>query len=477
MAGQDVVGELGLTAYVADWCASITLESIPPATQLEAIRHLVDGYGVAIAGTTEASHAIVRRYIAASESAPEAQLIGTAQSASCEQAAMSNGLAIHAQDFDDIQLASTPVSVYGLLTHPTGPVLGAAAALGDHAGASGEQLLVAYVAGVEVACRIADAANARLYQSGFHSTGTAGAFGATAAAAVMLGLDAPATATAFGVAATMAGGLRENFGTMSKPLHAGQAAQAGVRAAQLAAAGFTAAPNILEAARGFFAAFADGYAAERVAGRLGAPFFFESPGIALKAYASASLSHPGYEVMLELIRDEQVTADAVRRVTATTGSLIHNALLHPQPGSGAEARFSFPFVLALGLRNGEIRATDFDDATLADAEVQRLMALCHHVVDGTLDAGGHLDMTTVIEIETADGRTLRGQRGRPYGHPEHPMSNAAVDAKFLLCTEGVLVRPTALEALAAIREIRSALDIRSIHELLVPMAEVTKAQL
>jgi len=156
-----------------------------------------------------------------------------------------NGIGIHADDYDDTQLAVAEDRVYGLLTHPTATALAAALATSEAAGRSGQELMSAYHAGVEVECKIAEAIAPRHYDEGFHSTGTCGAIGAAAAAAKVAGLNPAATRRALGIAASEAGGLRENFGTMTKPFHAGRAAESGVVAADLAKAGWTAAEQIL----------------------------------------------------------------------------------------------------------------------------------------------------------------------------------------------------------------------------------------
>src|SRR5918992_2499046 len=270
---------MALTEYVADFTLGLQHDDIPEGVRSTAIEHILDGYGLALSGHEEEGHAIVRRYASRASCTPEVVMFGTGQRSTAEMAALVNGLAMHAMDYDDTQLSTNPQSVYGLLTHPTTPVLGATSAVAELIGASGQDLLTAYVAGVEVACRTSDASNPRHYQKGFHSTGTFGAIGAVAGAGKLLRLTNEQMLYALGVAASMSGGYRENFGTMTKPLHAGRAAEAGVFAGRLAADGFTGAHNILEAKRGMYSASSDGYDPARIDGKLGSPFFFEDPGV------------------------------------------------------------------------------------------------------------------------------------------------------------------------------------------------------
>lgn len=195
-----------LTREIAEWLCALSVIDVSAEVRGIARQHLLDGYGLAIAGAAEPAHAMVRN-LPATAGTPEATVLGTAQRAPADVAACLNGLAIHALDFDDTQLATSAEGVYGLLTHPTAPVMGAACAAAEMVGASGVEMALAYVAGVEVACRVADAINPRHYLDGFHSTGTAGAFGAAAAAAKLLHLSPAQTMTAFGIAAPLGGRL------------------------------------------------------------------------------------------------------------------------------------------------------------------------------------------------------------------------------------------------------------------------------
>jgi 2-methylcitrate dehydratase PrpD len=163
---------MSLTEYVADFAHVLEHEGIPQSVREKAIEHILDGYGLALSGHAEEGHDIMRRYAERVSCTGEVRVLGTSIRSSAEVAALLNGLAMHAMDYDDTQLSTNRDSVYGLLTHPTTPVLGAASAAAELVGASGRDLLIAYVAGVEVACRTADASNPRHYNSGFHSTGT-----------------------------------------------------------------------------------------------------------------------------------------------------------------------------------------------------------------------------------------------------------------------------------------------------------------
>lgn len=457
---------MSLTAYVVDWVLDLTYDDIPDSVRQKAVRHILDGYGLALSGYAEEGHAIMRRYVSTAQCGDEMPIFGTSLRATAELAALVNGLAMHAMDYDDTQLSTNPGSVYGLLTHPTTPVLSAASAAAELVGASGKQLVEAYVAGVEVACRVADAMDPRHYQEGFHTTGTVGAFGAVAAAGKLLGLDREQFLFAFGIAAPLGGGFRENFGTMTKPLHAGQAGEAGMFAARLARDGFTAATNILEAHRGFYRAAAGGYEPSRIEGKLGNPYFFEDPGISIKPYPSGSLSHPGQDAVLELVKKHDIKPEDVEQAIAGTSSAMTNALIYAMPQTSLEAKFSFPFFLAIAILRRKVGIAEFTDEVVLSPEVQEMMTRCHHVVDPEIDARGFQHMETKITIRTKDGQVYEKSNSAATGHPDKPMTKEQLEAKFFECAELAIPHEQAREVADMIWDIESLDNVSRLHAAL-----------
>src|SRR6266853_4351859 len=341
--------DLSLTDYVAGFVVATRGQGVPVDVALLGKRSVLDGIGLALAGAASQTGSITRRYLAALGIAAErgSTVIGSDLRLPARFAAFANGISIHADDYDDTQLAVAKDRVYGLLTHPTAPALPPALALAERAGLGGEALMVAYQIAVEVECKIAEAILPRHYQQGFHSTATCGAIGAAAGAARLLGLDRETTRRALSLGATQAAGLRENFGTMTKPFHAGRAAESGVVAAEMAALGFTASPNGLEADRGFFRAAGGGYSAEAIDGRLGNPWTFASPGVSIKPHPSGSLTHPGMSVMLDLIHRHDLRPERVERVSVGTNHNMPNALIHHRPRNELQAKFSMEFCMAI----------------------------------------------------------------------------------------------------------------------------------
>jgi 2-methylcitrate dehydratase PrpD len=295
--------------------------------------------------------------------------------------------------------------------------------------------MLAYHLGVEVECKIAEAINPRHYQTGFHATATCGTFASAAAAARLLGLDPDATARALSIAGSQSAGLRENFGTMTKPFHAGRASESGVVAAEFAALGWTATDKILEAPRGFFAAAGGGFDESAILGKLGAPWTFASPGISIKPHPSGSLTHPGMTEMLRMIRAHDIRPEQVKRVRVGTNSNMPNALIHHRPRNELQAKFSMEFCMAILLLDRRAGLSEFTDDVVNRPDVQAMIERIDFVVDERAEAAGYHKMTTYIDIDLADGRRVSGSADYGKGSPDQPMSFEEVAEKFRECAE------------------------------------------
>jgi 2-methylcitrate dehydratase PrpD len=282
----------GLTKYVSEFIVNTKYGDIPPDVLELGKKSILDGFGLALAGSASVMAPLVRQYLQGLGVTGKATVIGSGMKAPARFAAFANGVSIHADDFDDTQLAVAKDRVYGLLTHPSVATLTPALAICELTQRSGKDFMLAYHLGVEVESKIAEAIDPRHYNDGFHSTGTCGSFGSAAACARLRGLDVQKTAYALGVAAAEGGGLRDNFGSMTKPFHAGHAAENGTVAVDLAALGWTAAPDILEGALGFFQAAGGGFDPGSIGNKLGNPWTFASPGVSIKPFPSGSLTHP-----------------------------------------------------------------------------------------------------------------------------------------------------------------------------------------
>jgi 2-methylcitrate dehydratase PrpD len=473
---------MGLTQQIATYIAKARYRDIPSEVVRMAQGFVLDGLGVTLAGQTEEGTRIILNYVRRLGGREEATVLGTADKLPAPQAALVNGVAAHAMDYDDTQLSTSKQAVYGLLTHPTTPVLNAALAVGEREKISGVELLLAYIIGVEVECRIADAINPRHYQSGFHSTATVGGLGAAMAAGKILGLKEEALCRALGMAASMASGLRENFGTMTKPLHAGRAAENGVTAALLAQAGHTAATNILEARRGFFNAMAGGYDESKISGRLGNPHFMRDPGISIKPYPSGSLSHPAQDLILDLVKAHDLSADDIESIEVGTNSNVPNALIYPMPKTALEGKFSIPFCMAIAVLERRAGIAQFVDKKVRQRKVVALMKRVTLYVDDEMESLGYDQVRSKIRIKLKNGNLIDGRYDVARGHPQKPMSWAELSAKFRDCAGLVLPRKSAEEVIKLVSrlpELRSLTPLfRSLakgKEKLVKRASVRKS--
>jgi 2-methylcitrate dehydratase PrpD len=331
---------------------------------------------------------------------------------------------------------------------------------------SGKELMVAYHAGVEVECKIAEAISPRHYEDGFHSTGTCGAIGAAAACARLRNFATQQVATTLGIAASQAAGLRENFGTMMKPFHAGHAAEIGVLSADLAGLGWTAAADILEAPRGFFHAYGGSYD-PAVMSRVAAPWSLISPGVSIKPYPSGSLTHPAMTELVRLIRAHHIEAAQVERVDVGTNRNMPNALIHHQPKTGLEAKFSMEFCVAILLLEGRAGLPQFTDAVVQRPDVQAMIRRVNFYVDPEAERAGYDKMTSILKIHLKNGETISGRADFAKGSPADPMTYAEVADKFNGCAEFAgWDKERAARIVERVRGLETVEDVRSLAQLL-----------
>ncbi|MES2186953.1 MAG: MmgE/PrpD family protein [Pseudomonadota bacterium] len=423
--------DVELTKYVAEFVVGAKATDLSAEVMELGKKSMLDGLGLALSGSVAKSGELVRRHLDdlnLGEGA--ATVIGAGRKVAPRFAAFANGVGIHADDYDDTQLAVAKDRVYGLLTHPTAPALPAALAMAEFTKASGLDFMLAYQLGVEVECKIAEAIAPRHYQTGFHATATCGTFAAAAASARLLGFDVATTQRALSIAGSQSAGLRENFGTMTKPFHAGRASESGVAAAQFASYGWTAAARILEAPRGFFSAAGGGYDMDAIFGKLGAPWTIANPGVSIKPHPSGSLTHPGMTEMLRLIKGNNIKAADVKRVRVGTNHNMPNALIHHRPKDELQAKFSMEFCMAILLLDGRAGLNEFTDAAVEREDVKAMIEKVDFVVDDVAEAAGYHLMTTLIDIDLADGRRISGRADMGKGSPAMPMSYEEVAFKF-----------------------------------------------
>jgi 2-methylcitrate dehydratase PrpD len=261
----------------------------------------------------------------------------------------------------------------------------------------------------------------------------------------------------------MASGLRENFGTMTKPLHAGRAAENGVTAALLAQAGFTSATNILEARRGFYHAMAGGYDESKIVGRLGRPYFMQEPGISIKPYPSGSLSHPAQDLILDLVKEHDLRPGDIETIEVGTNSNVPNALIYPMPKTALEGKFSIPFCMAIAVLERKTGIAQFVDRKVRDRKVVEMMKKVTLYVDDELEALGYDQVRSRIRVKLKSGKMIEGRYDVARGHPQKPMSWAELGDKFRDCADLVLPRKNAEQAIQFVSRLE---QLRSLKPLL-----------
>ncbi len=456
-----------VTDYVAGFIVNTRYEDIPAGVLDLARKSILDGLGLALCGSAAKSGEIVRQYLKASGTAGSATVVGSPLKTSVRLAAFANAVNIHADDYDDTQLAVAQDRTYGLLTHPTAPVLPAVLASAETRGLSGKEMLLAYNIGVEVETKIAEAINPRHYEEGFHSTGTMGVMGSAAAMAKLNGFDRARVLTTLGIAASEGAGLRENFGTMTKPFHAGRASENGVVAADFAALGWTATDKVLEAPRGFFQAAGGGYDPHAIMGKLGQPWTFLNPGISIKPYPSGSLTHPGMTELERLIHEHNIMPDQVELLEVGTNKNMPNTLIHHQPTDELQAKFSMEFCMAVLLLYRKAGLGEFNDEVVNRPAVRQMIARVKFGVDPVAEAAGYNKMTTILKLHLKGGRVIQGRADFGKGSPAIPMSYDEVAAKFLDCAAFAKWPASKAGAIVEMaRKLEQVPDIRKLTALL-----------
>src|SRR5262252_9366896 len=372
------------TSHLAEFVTKSRWEDCPAEAVEAARRAILDCLGVMLAGSVEPAARLVTDVARAEGGSPLATVVGTPLRTGAVWAALANGTAAHALDFDDTNFA--------MMGHPTAPVLAAALAAGELALADGRALVHAFLLGFEVETTMAAVMNPPHYEKGFHATGTLGTMGAAAAASRLLGLDAEQARAALSLAASQAAGLKENFGTMTKPFHAGHAARSGVLAALLAREGWTASERALEGPQGFFSVLSAGPVRPEVVDTLGAPWKILSSGIAVKPYPSCACTHSIIDGALELGRTHRIRPGDVAEVTVGVNAIVPRILIHSNPRSGLEAKFSAEFSAAAALCDGRVGISTFTDDKTREPAIRALMQKIRVRVDPDIpgDAERHM---------------------------------------------------------------------------------------
>jgi len=457
-----------VTPEVSEFIQTLTFDDIPEEALRIGKRCVLDGVGVILAGSLQQCTRIVRAFGLKNGKQAESTAFGKDPvKMPAIFAALVNGTAGHAMDWDDSQLSTSPDRTFGLLTHPTIPPLAASLALAEtRDSVSGKDFLTAFLTGFEVECKIAEAIRPDHYDKGCHSSGTIGTFGAAAAAAKLLGLKEPALNHMLGIVASMASGIRVNFGTMTKPLHVGRAAHNGVSAALLAAEGFEADPTALDGPWGFFQVLGRGYDREKISGQLGNPHTIVEPGVSVKPYPCGSLTHPSLDAMLAVVMEHDLKPDDIASVVLYAGNNILKPIRYAFAEDELQAKFCMPFLLAAIAISRKAGVNEFTKEFVRSAQVRELMRRIRMEFDPEIEAKGYDKMRSRVEITLKSGEKLiRDADERYRGGPDNPLSDEELKDKFIDCTQSILTPDTQEAVSGAIFGLDQLADVHRLIEL------------
>ena len=441
-----------ITQALAQFVATHPSRGWNDAVEHEAHRTLLNWLGCAVGAAHHESTAAALAAVQVLQPAPQAAVLGRAERVDIGSAALVNGISSHTFDFDDTHLKT--------IIHPAGPVASAVMALAEHTGASGRQVIDALVLGIDVSCRLGNLVYPEHYDRGWHITGSTGMLGAAAGCARLLGLDAQRTQMAIGIAASQPVGLREQFGSMTKPLHPGAAARAGLMSALMAQHGYTASPRALEAPRGWAQVVSTKCAWNEATDALGQRF--EISFNTYKPFACGIVIHPSIDACVQL-RDQGVRPEQVERIELKVHSLVLELTGKKEPADGLQAKFSVYHGCAAGLLFGRAGEEEFSDAIVTRADVVALRRKVVATVDNDV-AEQSADVTAVL----TDGRRIHLFVKDAIGSMQRPLTDAMLDAKFHHLADPVLGAARAAALVVACRAMATATDVRALAALSQP---------
>ena len=414
---------MGTTEQLAKFILETRKEGIPEAVLHEGKRCFINYLAVALYASRDSSLDILLGVFGDEGGKERASVVGTNTRTSLQNAALANGYLGHLEDYDDTHFPT--------VIHPSSPTLPAALAVGEQLGVSGYDALVASVLGMEVCCRIGVAIHPYHYNEGWHITGTCGVFGAVASAGRLMGLDLDSLVHALGVAGTQASGVREVFGSMTKPFHPGRAAQSGVLAALLAQRGFTSTKTIIEGRRGFAAVLSSEYDLEKATDGLGEKWELQMNG--LKPYACGVVNHPLIDAMIAMRSKDGVVAGAVDSISAIVHPLVLELVNRQHPEIGLEGKFSFHHSMAVGLVDGGAFPLQYTDSKVNDPVIKSLRDRITAIADESLE-----EDQAIVTVNLRDGRSYTERIEHATGAPQNPMSDTYLEDKFRNLTDDVL---------------------------------------
>jgi 2-methylcitrate dehydratase PrpD len=458
---------MGFALELAKRINSLTYESLPAEAIHWAKVGILDTVGVTLAGADDPSAALVADVL--SSNGPSL-LLGSNKRVGPLDAALVNGTASHAHDFDDCNN-----TVGG---HPSAPILPALFALADDIGASGRDFIAAYVAGFETECKISMGVNFYQYTHGWHPTATIGVFGSAAACAKLMKLDDEKTAIALAIAASLASGIKSNFGTYVKPLHVGHCARNGLFAALLARNGYTASPVAFEHKEGYFEVFngAGNYDAGKILPAWANPLDIVKPGIAIKQYPCCGSTHPAIDAMLEIVRAHDVKPDAVERIQSWTHERRLKHTNRPDPQSRTDAKFSVQYCLSRALVDRKVTLEHFEGDTYLDPRVRAILPKVEAAAYTTEQFPAENHFGAEVKVTLRGGTVLSHKVDQPAGRTSaNALPQERLREKFESCSDRALPAERTATVYGAIMDIENLADVRAVNNAMLEDAKARPA--
>jgi 2-methylcitrate dehydratase PrpD len=443
-----------ITRQLAEFVANSQWRDIPPAVRCEGIRGLLNYVGCALGGCNDEAMGLAIRVLTPSFGAPRAGIIGRSERCDPLNAAFLSAASANVLEYDDTHLPT--------VMHPAAPVAPGLLAIAETRGASGQELLHAFILGVEVSCRVGQGLMPHHYRRGAHITATCGIFGAAAAAGKLLGLDPVRMNWALGHAATQSAGLVESLGSMSKSVGVGNSARNGLAGALFAEAGFTAAESAIEGKYGFAAVASDTIDLGKMTAALGDEW--QILANAYKPYPCGVVLFPVIDACLELRKRIEVPVSDIAQIMVRGHPLLRERTDRAEVGDGRSAKVSLQHSVAIALLQGAAGIAQFTDAAVADPAVQALRARVTAEDDASIPVEA-----AVVEIRLAGGSSLSQHVKDGRGTPGRPMSNFELDTKVNECADFGAPFVDVAALIAALRDIETLGDAAHIMRMTVPV--------